>query len=409
MFTMFRLCTAFLLVTSTLLAGCSGTASESYPRTVKIGVVGPFEGPNAHIGTMIMNSVRLYFEQHPIDSLTVQLVPIDTKSNPASAVSALQSSVSDSGLAALIAFYHSSTALAGKPIIQEAQLPTLIYSASNPAVTDSAPYYFRLVPTDDNQAVVLSDFARTMGARSIGILYYADEYGRGLSDGIQGRARQAGIPVVAVQSYDESTTDFRPVLTVLDRRNPDVILICGFVEKSIAILNQAAERGVRATFLAGDGTFNEEQLVQGAGSNAEGVYVAAPYVFDDTNQKNRQFLEAYWKEYDGDGARQKPAPWTAYAYDAAAILDRALRSGNRDRSSIYRYLQSMRNPANAYEGITGRIYFDASGNAVGRQFGLAVVRQGRFTSADAEAPTGATSSDEAPATTAAAGTAAGTR
>lgn len=364
-----------------VMVACSRPDTSGSPRTVRIGVVGPFEGPNAHIGEMIMNSVRLYFNQHPNDSLRVELVPIDTKSNPASAVAALQSSVPDSSLVALIAFYHSSTALAGKPIIQDAKIPTLIYSASNPAVTDSAPYYFRLVPTDDNQAIVLTDFAKSLGARSVAILYFADEYGRGLSDGIQARARQENIPVVATQSYDESTTDFRPVLTVVRNRKPDVVLICGFVEKSIAILNQAAERGVRTTFLAGDGTFNEEQLVQGAGANAEGVYVAAPFVFDDSNVKNRTFLEAYWTAYDRGGTRQKPAPWTAYAYDAAGILDRALRAGHRDRPSIHRYLDRMRDSANAYDGITGQTYFNRDGNAVGRRFGLAVVRDGRFANA----------------------------
>ena len=83
-----------------------------------------------------------------------ELVQIDTKSNPADAVAALQTTVADQSFVALIGFYHSSTALASKPIIHEARIPTLIYSASNPAVTDVAPYYYRLVPTDDSQAVV---------------------------------------------------------------------------------------------------------------------------------------------------------------------------------------------------------------------------------------------------------------
>jgi branched-chain amino acid transport system substrate-binding protein len=359
-----------------LLFACN--RSDQIANQLKIGVVGPFEGPNAHIGKIIMNSVKLYFDRNRAEGLSVNLIPIDDKSNPADAVAALQATVSDPKLVALIAFYNSSTALAGKPIIQEAKLPTLIYSASNPAVTDNALYYFRLVPTDDGQAVVLADYAKDIGGNNVAILYYADEYGKGLSDGIQSRARERGLNVVSVQSYDATTTDFRPMLTIVKGKSPDVVFICGFVEKSIAILNQAAEKGLKAKFLAGDGTFNEEQLVQGAGVNAEGVYVAAPYVFDETNQKNKDFLDAYWKAYDTGGTHQKPASWSAFAYDAAGILDTALRAGHRDRASIYEFVRGMNSEQKGYDGITGITYFNQKGDAAGRRFRLAVVKDKQF-------------------------------
>jgi branched-chain amino acid transport system substrate-binding protein len=346
-----------------------------------IGVVGPFDGPDAYIGKEIMNSVKLYFDQHQNGGVPIRLLPIDTKSNPSDAVAALQAVVSNPRLVGLIAFYHSSTALAGKPIIQEAKLPSIIYSASNPAVTDNAPYYFRLVPTDDNQAIVLADYAKTLGAKRVAILYYADEYGQGLTDGIKARANADGFGIVSIQSYDSTTTDFRPVLTIIKAKNPDVVFICGFVEKSIAILNQAAERGLRSKFLAGDGTFSEEQLIDGAGRNAEGVYVAAPYVFNESNEMNRNFLDAYWNAYAQGGSREKPASWTAYAYDAAGIFESAFRAGHRDRASIEQFLKDMNSPQKGYDGITGLSYFNAKGDAVGRQFRLAVVKNQRFAAA----------------------------
>jgi len=359
--------------------GCSKKeATSDAAKTIKIGVVGPFQGPNAHIGKMIFNSVKLYFDNNTSSNFTVELVPLDDKSSPSDAVAMLQSTVADSKLVGLVAFYNSSTALAGKPIIQEAKLPTIIYSASNPKVTDDAPYYFRLVPTDDNQAVVLADYAKKLGANKIGILYYADDYGKGLADGVQARAKANGGEIVDVESYDDNTTDFRPILTIMKAKAPDVVMICGFVEKSVAILNQASEQGLRATFLCGDGTFNEEQLIKGAGANAEGVYVAAPYVFDLTNTKSKAFLDTYWGAYPGDGQHQKPASWSAFAYDAAAILDQAFKSGHQDRDSIYQFLHNMNTPEKGIEGVTGLTYFNAKGDAADRQFRLAIVKDKQF-------------------------------
>jgi len=365
-----------------IVGGCNsrdtGDLGKQDRIVVKVGVVAPYEGPNAHIGKMIFNSVKLYFARNATPEFKVELVPLDTKSNPSDAVAALQAAVPDRSLVGLVAFYHSSTALAGKPIIQEAKLPTIIYSASNPMVTDNAPYYFRLVPTDDNQAIVLADYARGLGAKKMGILYYADDYGKGLADGIQARAKSNGCEIVDVEGYDANTTDFRPVLTIMKGKTPDVVMICGFVEKSIAILNQAAEQGLKARFLCGDGTFNEEQLVQGADGNAEGVYVAAPYVFDESNAKNKDFLDAYWNAYAKAGPRQKPASWSAFAYDASAIFDKALRSGHRDRAAIQQFLRKMNTPESGFDGVTGVAYFNARGDAVNRQFRLAVVKNGQF-------------------------------
>lgn len=349
--------------------------------STKIGVVAPYDGPNAHIGEMIMNSVKLYFTENPVDGVELELVLVDTRSSPTDAVAAMQATVADSSVVALIGFYHSSTALSCKPIIREAGLPTLIYSASNPTVTDDAPSYFRLVPTDDNQAIVLADYAQHLGAKKLGILYYADEYGKGLADGIRARARSLGIEVVGFQSYDNTTTDFRPGLTVLKNKNPDVVAICGFVELSVSILNQAAETGLNATFIAGDGTFNEEQLIAGAGRNAEGLYVAAPYVFDEDNPRNAAFLDAYWKAYGSGTERRKPASWSAFAYDAAGILAQALSEGHTSRSTIQSYLGTINDADSAYSGITGAIYFNAKGDAVDRHFRLAVVRDQQFASA----------------------------
>ncbi|HEX3149132.1 MAG TPA: branched-chain amino acid ABC transporter substrate-binding protein [Gemmataceae bacterium] len=354
---------------------------SSTGHQVTIGVVGPFDGPNAHIGPVIRNAVQLGFDHNPIDGLTVKVIPIDTKSDPSAAVAALQGSVSDPDLVALVAFYHSSTALAGKPVVQEAGLPALIYSASNPKVTDDAPFYFRLVPTDDNQAVVLADAARRLQARRVGILYYADEYGKGLADGFRARARDIGVEIVDTHSYDPTTVDFRSILSVMKGKAPDLVLICGFVDKTTIILNQAADQGFRAKFLAGDGTFNEQELVRGAGANAEGVYVAAPYVFDESNAKARSFLDAYWASFPGDGSQLKPASWTAFAYDAAGILARGLKEGHRTRADLHRYLRAINTPQTGYDGVAGLTYFNARGDAVRRQFQLAVVKGGRFVSA----------------------------
>lgn len=346
----------------------------------KVGVIAPFDGPNAHIGKMIMNSVKLALTDKVCDSLGIKLVPIDTKSDPSYAVTSLRTALADTNFITFIGFYNSSTALACKDIVSQSRIPTLIYSASNPRVTEGTDYYFRLVPTDDNQATVLADYARQLGAKTIAILYYADEYGKGLADGIKALAKKDGLKVVDENSYDATINDFRPILTIIKEKNPDAIIICGFVEKSIEIINQAAEKGIKSTILASDGTFNEEQLISNTGSNSEGVYVAAPYVFNESNPKNTAFLKLYWSHYGNNG--KKPASWSAFAYDAANIFLSGYNSGHKTKTELYRFYKSLNSEKNSYNGVTGKIYFDQQGDAMNRKFRLAVVKNGMFKSVE---------------------------
>jgi branched-chain amino acid transport system substrate-binding protein len=364
------------LIAIVFVIGCTNQV-----QTKKIGVIAPFEGSNAHIGQMILNSVKLVFTKQVCDSLGIEIIPIDTKSDPSYAVTSLRTALADTSFISFIGFYHSSTALACKNIIASSKIPTLIYSASNPTVTENTDYYFRLVPTDDNQAIILADYAKKLNAKTIAILYYADEYGKGLSEGIKARAKVNGLIILDEHSYDATLNDFRPILSVVKDKNPDVIIICGFVEKSIEIINQAAEKGITATILAGDGTFNEDQLISNTGQNSEGIYVAAPYVFNESNSRNLDFLHKYWTTYN-IADKRKPASWTAFAFDGANIVLQGLKVGKSNKYELFSFYKSMNSPETSFDGITGKIYFDTQGDAKNRNFSLAQVKDQIFQSVE---------------------------
>jgi branched-chain amino acid transport system substrate-binding protein len=349
--------------------------------TIKVGVIAPFTGPNAHIGTLIKNATNLYFDDlnksGGINGKQIKLVFGDDASSPEQAVKAVQQLVEDKNVIALIAHYNSSCALATKQLVAEAQIPLITYSASNVEVTLNNKWVFRDVPTDASQAIALANFAQKLGARSAVILFFNDDYGKGLADGIKKRAMEIKLPIIAEQSYDQGTTNFRPQISVLKSKKPDVTFICGFVQESQAIILQARESEFKTTFLCGDGTFNVK-LIENAGSSAEGVYVASPLVYNENDPTVKTFLDKYRNKFNSPGDLTLPDAWGSFAYDCCGVVTVAVKAVGPDRSKIRDYWESMNTKEKAYSGVTGLTWFDKNGDSAERLFMLALVKDKQF-------------------------------
>jgi ABC-type branched-subunit amino acid transport system substrate-binding protein len=76
----------------------------------------------------------------------------------------------------------------------------------------------------------------------------------------------------------------------------------------------------------------------------------------------------------------------ATSYDAAALLVNALRDGATTRQGIQQYLAGVGRGRPAYVGVTGRIAFDANGEAVGKPWVLVRARERDFVADKVIAP-----------------------
>ena len=64
----------------------------------------------------------------------------------------------------------------------------------------------------------------------------------------------------------------------------------------------------------------------------------------------------------------------AGAYDIVHILALAVAAVGTDREKVVAYLESVGNATPAYDGVTGRIAFDANGDAKEKPVAIGVVR-----------------------------------
>jgi branched-chain amino acid transport system substrate-binding protein len=82
------------------------------------------------------------------------------------------------------------------------------------------------------------------------------------------------------------------------------------------------------------------------------------------------FVQAFRAKFGRD-----PNSFAALAYDATMVVAQAIERAGPDRTAIRDYLGSMQE-ANAYNGLTGRIAFQQSGDVAGKPMAMTRVRRG---------------------------------
>ncbi|MEK7324583.1 MAG: ABC transporter substrate-binding protein [Chloroflexota bacterium] len=125
--------------------------------TLKIGLVGPFEGRYREIGQEIIVAVRLAVreanEAGGIGGYSVELMAFDDGGDPAQAEDQARKLVTDPQVVGVIGNWLEPTTLAAAPVLADSEVPFLATASS----LDLDPSAFRLWPTDSAFQVTASN------------------------------------------------------------------------------------------------------------------------------------------------------------------------------------------------------------------------------------------------------------
>jgi branched-chain amino acid transport system substrate-binding protein len=352
----------------------------SASKPIVVAVAAPMTGDSSEFGAQIKMAVDIAAEElnarGGIKGRPVQVLFEDDAGNPAEAQSVATKIASNPDVLAVIGHFLSSCSLAARSAYAEAGIVMLTPASTNPAVTKNTDYVFRNIFTDDFQGQSLARYAATiLNVRKVAILFDNDDYGQGLKESFKQKGQSLGMTVLNETAYSKDTNDFRSQLTTIRGYQPEIILVAGLYKHAAVIAKQARELGIQTPLLGGDGLFSQ-QFLDLAGPAAEGTYVSCPFLFDLGGERARTFAEKYRARYHSE-----PGAWAALGFDAFQLIVEAIEKNGPSRDAIHRYLKGVNSPATAFEGITGKTFFDREGNCR-RPIHMAVVRGGRFVAAE---------------------------
>lgn len=340
--------------------GGNGTTGPT-GDTIKVGVYGDLTGQTSSFGQSTKNGIELAVEEinkgGGINGKQIQLVIEDDQGRPEQAKTVVSKLINQDKVVAVLGEVASTNSLAAAPVAQEAKIPMITPSSTNPKVTEVGDYISRVCFIDPFQGSTMAKFAATtLKAKTAAILGDVNsDYSKGLTQFFEEEFTKQGGKVLAKEAYTQTDPDFKGQLTKIRELKPDVIYVPGYYGQVGIIAKQARELGMNQPLLGGDG-WDSPELWKLGGAALKDTYISNHYSADNPAPEIQNFVKAYQAKFN-----VVPDSLAALAYDAAKVLADAIkRAGGTDSAKLKDAINATKN----FAGVTGTITLDDKRNAV---------------------------------------------
>ncbi|MCL2881986.1 MAG: branched-chain amino acid ABC transporter substrate-binding protein [Coriobacteriia bacterium] len=383
---------AALLTLALILTGCgSGGGSGSTTKTFNVGFGGPITQGDVAFGQGGLRAVQLAIananKSQEAKDLKIQFKVIqgDDQSLADVGTTVANQFVSDKSMVGAVAHFNSTVSIAASKVYHENNFVQISYGSTNPALTQQGfKNVFRTCATDDLQGPTGANRATALGFKSVALIDDSSPYGQGLVAAFKDQFVKNGGTVVYQASTQQKQNDFTAVVTKIASVKPDLVYFGGTYAPDTGagalLCKQLKSGGVTVPMMGGDGLYAPE-FISGAGATAaEGSYATCPGMPVELLPNGKQFAADYTAMFPG----QQPAPFDAYAYDAANAIINATYSVAKDLG-----VNKVTSPAGKdalikavaasnFDGVTGKVSFDSKGDPNNKVITLYKVVNGKW-------------------------------
>jgi branched-chain amino acid transport system substrate-binding protein len=295
------------------------------------------------------------------------LVAEDDQADPKVGTTVAQKLV-DAKVVGVVGHLNSGTSIPASPIYNQAGIPVISGSATNPKLTEQGfKNQFRVVGRDDQQGPAIASYLATeKKPKLVAVIDDATAYGEGIANEVEKTLKAANIKVLPREKGTDKTTDWKAVLTKLRGRNPDAVFYGGMDATGGPLLKQGRELGMKAVFSFGDGACTDK-MKELAGDAAEGLLCSQAGI--PPQAASKKFLDAFKKRFNAD-----PILYAPFTYDAVNLLIEAMKkAGSSDPKTYLPELQKIN-----FTGASGNIQFDEKGDRKDAEMTIFTMKGGKI-------------------------------
>ncbi|MEJ1972413.1 MAG: ABC transporter substrate-binding protein [Lacunisphaera sp.] len=344
-----------------LLALLSLGAVMRAAEPIKVGEYASLTGKEAGFGQTSHHGVVMAIEEinaaGGVLGRPLELAYEDNQTKAGESATAAKKLISRDKVIALIGEVSSGRSLEAAPIAQQAKIPMIAPAATNPKVTQTGNYIFRVCFIDPFQGTVMAKFAKDdLKAKKVAILSsVSNAYSLGLAKFFKETFTANGGEVAAEKNFSEGDKDFRAQLTAVKAAGVDAVFVPGYYTEAALIVRQARDLGLTVPFFGGDG-WEDEQLLKIGGEALNGCYYSTHFSAENTDSVVVNFAKKYKARWDGE----VPGAFSALGYDAVYVLADAIkRAGGTEGPKLRDALAATRN----FSGVSGVTTIDQDRNA----------------------------------------------
>ncbi len=296
--------------------------------TVKIGVITSLTGSLAAFGEAHKNGYAIALDEINVQGgvlgKKVELDFYDDQSKPDQAVQGVSKLIDQDGVPLILGSYSSESTKAIVGSVTQRETPLIIPTATADNVMDSkSPWVFRICAGANDYARETIAFLKANGApKTMAIVYENTNFGQSNMKAMTAAAKEAGINLVAIESYEAKSPDYKAVLQRVKQANPEVIYFCSYLLDATTLMRQSREVDLNPRFYTSSGTgfaAAEFPTDKGAGKNADYTFSVSQWLPEAKWPGSKEFDAEFFKRFKSHPAYHAIQAYAALKVAAAAI------------------------------------------------------------------------------------------
>ena len=334
---------------------------------IKVGLMLPYSGTYAGLGSAIENGFRLYVQEQggKLGGREVQYFKVDDESEPSKATDNVNKLIKRDNVDVLVGTVHSGVALAMAKAAKDNNTLLIIPNAGADAITGPlcAANIVRSSFSNWQPGYAMGVVAGQKGvkrAMTITWNYAAGaESVKGFAEGLD----KGGGKVVKGLSLSFPGVEFQALLTEIAAQKPDAVYAFFAGEGAVKFVKDYAAAGLNKTIPLYGAGFLTDGLVEAQGAAAQGMLTALHYADNLDTPRNNNFRKAYALTY-----KAQPDVYSVQGYDAAQILANGLKAVSGDLSVGKRDALTAAMRKTVVDSPRGKFTISPAGNPVQDMF-----------------------------------------
>ncbi|VTU17960.1 Leucine-, isoleucine-, valine-, threonine-, and alanine-binding protein precursor [Variovorax sp. PBS-H4] len=312
-----------------LALACIATLGHAQQGKLKVGLMLPFSGTYAALGTAIENGFRLNVEEHggKLGGREIEYIKVDDESDPAKATDNVNKLIKRDNVDVIVGTVHSGVAMAMAKAAKESGTVLIVPNAGADAVTGPmcAQNIFRSSFSNWQPAYAMGEVAAKQGkktAMTITWKYAAgDESVAGFKEGFE----KGGGKVLKQLTVPFPNVEFQALLTEIAAAKPDAVYSFFAGGGAVKFVKDYAAAGLNKTIpLYGPG-FLTDGTLDAQGDAAQGMLTTLHYADGLNTPRDNKFRTDYAKMF-----KLQPDVYAVQGYDAAQMLAIGLNATKGD-------------------------------------------------------------------------------
>jgi branched-chain amino acid transport system substrate-binding protein len=337
------------------VALASTAATSLAADRIKVGFLSTMSGPGGYFGSEARDGFNLLLKQRGgrLGNLPAEVQVADDQFNPDAAKQAIERLVRRERVDIIAGTINANIVLAVHPFAASSEtfMVSTIAGPSELAGEKCSPWFFTVGYQNDNPHEAMGKHLQDKGLKSVLTLVPNFPSGR---DAVAGLKRYYKGNVASEIYIKINQLDYAAEIGQIRAAKPEAVFIFLPGAMGINFIKQYQQAGLLSEIpLYGFGFNFEEDIIKAVGDSVVGAYNSLQWGRDLDNAANKQFVQAFEKEYG------RPASaYAALGYDTAALIDAAVRDVNGKIEDKAALRQAMR--AAKFESVRGDFKFNTN-------------------------------------------------